>query len=126
MEGRLKHTNFLASENFIPFTMLPSAWTYILTNGRHTTLYVGSTNDLPTRLWEHRVKQNPRSFTARYNVSHLVYYEAFELIADAVRRERFIKGKSRKWKEALINKINPEWKDLTDEIMQALRVKPIV
>jgi putative endonuclease len=101
--------------------MPPSAWIYILTNGRHTTLYVGCTNDLPTRLWEHRSKQNHKSFTARYNVSKLVYYESFELIAEAVAREKFIKGKSRKWKESLINGMNPEWRDLTDEIMQRYR-----
>ena len=99
--------------------MLPSAWVYIVTNHpRHTTLYSGSTIDLPIRLWEHRTKQNPKSFTARYNVSKPVYYEAFENIEDAIKREWYIKGKSRKWKEALINKTNPEWRDLTEEIMK--------
>jgi putative endonuclease len=92
--------------------MLPSAWIYILTNKHNTTLYVGVTNNLPARLWEHRTKQNPKCFTARYNLYKLVYYEEFELIADAVERERYIKGKTRQWKEDLINTINPEWKDL--------------
>lgn len=98
--------------------MLPSAWVYILTNGpRHTTLYVGSTVDLPTRLWEHRTKRKPKSFTARYNIHKPVYYEPFENIDDAVKREWYIKGKTRKWKEELINKFNSEWRDLTEEIM---------
>ena len=99
--------------------MLVSAWVYLLTNHpRHTTLYAGSTTNLPTRLWEHRSRQNPKSFTARYNVSKLVYFEEFEDISTAVKRERFIKGKNRRWKEDLINKSNPEWRDLTEEIMK--------
>ena len=98
--------------------MRPSAWVYILTNHpRHTTLYVGSTIDIPSRLWEHRTKRKPGCFSARYNVFKPVYYEPFEHIDDAVKRERFIKGKTRKWKEDLINSVNPEWRDLTDEIM---------
>ena len=92
----------------------PTAWVYIITNKNHTTLYVGMTNDLPTRLWEHRTKQNPSSFTARYNLSKLVYVEGFDSIDDALDRESFIKGKSRKWKEELINSINSEWKDLSE------------
>ena len=92
------------------------AWIYILTNEHHTTLYVGSTNAISTRLWEHRTTQNPKSFTARYNVYIPVYYEAYESVAEAVKREWFIKGKSRKWKENLINSVNPEWTDLTEEI----------
>ena len=98
--------------------MLPSAWVYILTNKpRHTTLYVGSTIALPIRVWEHQTKRKPRSFSARYNVTTPVYIEPFEHIEDAIKRERYIKRKSRKWKEALINKFNPEWRDLTEEIM---------
>ena len=99
--------------------MLPSAWVYILTNGpRHTTLYIGSTVNLPTRLWEHRTKRKPGSFTARYNITKPVYYEGFPTVKDAIERERYIKGKTRKWKEALINGFNPDWRDLTEEIMQ--------
>ena len=101
--------------------MLPSAWIYIITNVHHTTLYVGVTNDLPTRLWEHQTKQNPTSFSARYNLSILVYYEGYESIVEAIVREKFIKGKKRNWKEELINKLNPEWKDLTFEIAMQLR-----
>ena len=98
--------------------MLPSAWVYIVTNNHHTTLYVGMTNDLPTRAWEHRTKSNPKSFTAKYNLHKVVYFEQFETIVEAIKREKYIKGKSRKWKEELINKMNPEWRDLTDDIMR--------
>jgi len=95
---------------------MPSAWIYILTNERNTTLYVGVTNDLPTRHWEHRTKRNPKSFSAQYNLSKLVYFEPFDSIIEAIKREKYIKGKSRKWKEELINSINPEWKDLKESV----------
>ncbi len=95
---------------------MPSAWIYILTNEHHTTLYVGVTNDIHTRLWEHRTKRSPSSFTARYNIGKLVYYEPFDSIIDAINREKYIKGKTRKWKDALIKTKNPDWQDLTDEI----------
>ena len=98
--------------------MLASAWVYIVTNEHHTTLYVGMTNALPTRVWEHRTKSNPKSFTAKYNLHKIVYYEAFESIVEAIKREKYIKGKSRKWKEERINEMNPEWKDLAEEIMR--------
>jgi len=88
------------------------AWVYFLTNKRHTVLYVGVTNNLATRPWEHRSKQNPKCFTAQYNIDKLIYYEGFATIVEAIAREKFIKGKSRKWKEALVEKINPDWSDL--------------
>jgi putative endonuclease len=93
--------------------MIPSAWIYILTNKNNTTLYVGVTNDLSTRLWEHQTKQNPKCFTARYNLNKLIYYEEFESIIEAIDREKYIKGKTRKWKEELIKLMNPDWLDLS-------------
>jgi putative endonuclease len=88
------------------------AWVYILTNHRHTVLYVGVTNNLATILWEHKTKRNPKCFTARYNINKLIYYEGFNSIVEAIAREKIIKGKSRKWKDELIQRINPEWSDL--------------
>ena len=90
------------------------AFVYIIANLRHTVLYTGVTNDLRTRLWEHRTKQNPGSFSARYNLCKLVYFECFDSMEDAIRREKFIKKKGRKWKEDLISEMNPGWEDLTD------------
>ena len=98
--------------------MLPSAWVYILTNAHDTVLYVGVTNAISTRLWEHKTKQIPKSFTAKYNVFKPVYYEAFESVIKAIAREHYIKGKNRKWKNDLINKSNPQWLDLTEEILK--------
>jgi putative endonuclease len=86
---------------------------YILTNNRHSVLYVGVTNDLRRRHWEHLTKRNSSSFTARYNVHKIVFYEEFESIKRAIRREKYIKGKTRAWKVALVNTVNPFWLDLS-------------
>jgi len=97
--------------------MLPAAYVYILTNKHHTVLYVGMTTDLRTRLWEHQQKINPGSFSARYNVSVPIYYQSFTSIEKAREKEMYIKGKTRKWKEDLINSMNPNWNDLSEEIL---------
>jgi putative endonuclease len=92
------------------------AWIYILTNERHTVLYVGVTANISARLWEHATKQNPKSFTARYNVTKLIYYEGFNTIVEAIRREKIVKGKSRRWKEELIASMNPRWESLVGDV----------
>jgi len=92
--------------------MEASAFVYILTTKRNTTLYTGVSTAVGTRVWEHQTHQNPQAFTARYNVTKLVYYEGFETITEAVRREKYIKGKSRAWKIRLISSFNPDWKEL--------------
>jgi putative endonuclease len=92
------------------------AWVYMMTNETHTVIYAGFTTDLPTRVWEHRTKQNPKSFTARYNVNKLVYHQGFLSVAEAKSAELYIKGKKREWKLALISKDNPKWKDLSNNI----------
>ena len=89
---------------------------YIMTNERNTTLYVGVASDLYSRVVSHRTKEHPKSFTARYNLTKLVFYELFHSIEEAIVREKKIKGGSRKSKEKLINSMNPEWKDLFDEV----------
>lgn len=80
------------------------------------TLYTGVTADLPGRIVEHREKIYPASFTARYNLTKLVYYESFHSIEEAIEREKQLKAGSRKKKEKLISSLNPEWKDLFDEV----------
>lgn len=92
------------------------AWVYILTNKSMTVLYTGYTTNLPTRLWEHRTKRNPGSFTARYDVCKLVYYKGFHSIESAQAVEDKLKGKNKAWKVRLINSMNPEWNDLTEEV----------
>ncbi len=100
--------------------MLPVAWIYILTNKSKTTLYVGVTNNISARLWEHKTMQNPKCFSARYKLFELIYYEDFDSITDAIKREKYIKGKTRNWKEARIKTMNPNWKDLSDEVSSPL------
>ena len=89
---------------------------YILTNINNNALYTGVTNDLVRRIFEHRQGLNPKSFSAKYNVTKLVYYESFHSIEEAISREKQIKGGSRKKKEDLKKSINPDWKDLWEEI----------
>jgi putative endonuclease len=80
---------------------------YMLTNQHHTTLYTGVSSDLVSRIVEHREKVFPKSFTAKYNLNKLVYYELFHSIEEAIEREKQLKAGPRKQKEALINKMNP-------------------
>ncbi|MCB2207981.1 MAG: GIY-YIG nuclease family protein [Bacteroidetes bacterium] len=91
---------------------------YITTNLNKTTLYTGVTNDLRRRIWEHKegVKTNNKSFTAKYNCTHLIYYERFEFAQDAIDREKQIKGWNRLKKDELIKSFNPVWRFLEDEL----------
>ena len=87
---------------------------YIMTNQRNTVLYIGVTNDIVRRSFEHKVKENKRSFTARYNCDKLIYYEEFGDIAEAIHREKQLKKYRRSWKQELITKMNADWKDLSE------------
>ena len=84
-----------------------------MTNKNHTTLYIGVTNDLNARVQRHKNKTGS-SFTKRYNISKLVYYESFRRIRDAIAAEKKIKSWPRNKKLKLIESINPHWKDLSD------------
>ena len=89
---------------------------YILTNNHNTTLYVGVTSAIVARVEQHKEKYDSKSFTARYNLDKLVYYEAFQMIGDAIGREKQLKAGSRLKKVRLIESINPDWTDLYDEV----------
>jgi len=89
---------------------------YIITNKYQTVFYTGVTSNLPKRIMEHKEKRYLNSFSARYNVSILVYYEQFQWIGDAIAREKQIKAGSREAKNDLIRSLNPTWKDLFEEI----------
>ena len=88
---------------------------YILSNKYNTVLYVGFTNDLVRRIYEHKNKL-VESFTEKYNIDKLVYYEVFDDAYNAITREKQVKGFSRTKKLNLINSINKEWKDLYEEL----------
>ncbi len=90
---------------------------YFMANANNEVLYVGVTSDLITRVYQHKTKVFPKSFTAKYNCNKVVYYESFHTIEEAIAREKNIKNWRREWKDELISKMNPEWKDLTDELV---------
>ena len=89
---------------------------YIMSSPDKTTLYTGVTSDLLKRVWEHKNKHYPTSFSAKYNCVLLVYYRRFETIEDAITEEKRIKAGNRKSKELLINAFNKEWADLYNQI----------
>jgi putative endonuclease len=90
-------------------------YVYILTNKNNTILYTGVTNNLKKRAYEHRGKL-VAGFTKKYNIKKLVYFEFFRDAENAILREKQIKGGSRARKERLINNINPDWRDLYEEL----------
>ncbi|RKY09336.1 MAG: GIY-YIG nuclease family protein [Planctomycetota bacterium] len=87
---------------------------YILASKRNGTLYIGVTNNLNKRVWQHK-SGLVDGFTKKYSVGMLVYYERFGNIDSAIVREKRLKKWNRKWKLELIEKFNPEWKDLFEE-----------
>ena len=93
-------------------------YVYILANHTRTTIYVGVTRELLRRVDEHRRHVYPDSFTAKYDVVELVYFEAFNHIDDAIGREKQLKSWSRKRKNALVNTRNPDWQDLYPRMLE--------
>ena len=90
-------------------------YVYIMTNIRNTVLYVGVTNDLIRRVYEHKEKL-ASGFTKKYNIVKLVYYEVSDDIESAILREKQVKAGSRQKKVQLVNSTNKEWRDLYDEL----------
>ena len=93
-------------------------YVYILASGRNGTLYVGVTNDIGRRSFEHRTGQGAR-FTRLYRVHRLVWMEPYDSITAAIAREKQIKGWNRAWKLRLIERDNPQWIDLHDTLAGA-------
>ena len=87
---------------------------YIMANNKNTTLYIGVTSKLPQRVYQHKFKMNP-SFTAKYNLIKLVYFESFENMYDAISHEKQLKNWRREWKNNLIERVNPQWLDLSTD-----------
>jgi putative endonuclease len=86
-------------------------YVYITSNSHDTVLYIGFTSDLAKRIMEHKTKRYP-GFTARYNVNKLIYYEVFDYVNQAIKREKTLKGWTRHKKEELIDSKNIEWTEL--------------
>src|SRR5262245_19780781 len=91
-------------------------WVYILASDRNGTLYIGVTNDIVRRIHQHREGLVP-GFTKQYGVTKLVHVEPFESISYAIQREKNLKKWPRKWKLDLIERDNPQWRDLAEETL---------
>jgi len=91
-------------------------YVYILSNATNVSLYIGVTNNLIRRVWEHKNNFDEKSFTARYSVHKLVYFESTENVNSAIQREKQLKGWNRKRKNNLISGFNPSWIDLFETI----------
>jgi putative endonuclease len=94
---------------------MKSYYVYILASQRNGTLYIGVTNDLMKRVYEHR-NNLIDGFTKKYNVHSLVYYEQYNDIESAIVREKRLKKWNREWKLELIEKENPQWRDLYEDL----------
>ena len=92
-------------------------YVYILTNNHKNLLYVGITNDLIRRIYEHKHHLDKGSYTDQYNIENLIYYESTSDVKAAIEREKQIKGWNRKRKEKLIATKNPNWEDLYGSIL---------
>ena len=107
----------VSDDEATPLYMRKTYFVYILTNKYNKVLYVGVTNSLVRRGYEHKQQLSfHNSFSKKYNLNKLVYYETFDDINLAIAREKQIKGGSRQDKINLIIKNNPEWKDLYSEV----------
>ena len=91
---------------------------YILANETNVTLYTGVTNDLIRRVYEHKHHADPHSFTAKYKVTKLVYYDITGEIETAIEREKQIKGWNRQRKNTLITAFNPDWRNLYEQLLE--------
>ena len=89
---------------------------YLLASKRNGTLYIGVTSNLLQRVWQHKNKP-VKGFTERYHVHSLVWFEVHETMESAIAREKAIKKWKRAWKIKLIEKMNPEWRDLYDSLL---------
>ena len=98
-----------------PKTVFMSYYVYILASKRNGTLYIGVTNDLIRRVYEHK-NGLIEGFTKKYSVKNLVYYEQTNDVREAILREKRLKKWNRDWKIKLIEKMNPDWKDLSEDL----------
>ena len=91
-------------------------YVYIITNKKEGVLYIGETKDLKRRIYQHKNKTHPTTFSAKYNLESLVYFEEYETESEAILREKQMKKWSRDWKIELIEKSNLDWIDLYNKI----------
>ncbi len=90
----------------------------MMANRTDSVVYIGVTSDLVIRIRQHKDRDDPKCFTARYNADKLVWFEHFPSIEEAIAREKQLKAGGRKRKDAAINAMNPEWRDLYPDILR--------
>ncbi|MCA9381898.1 GIY-YIG nuclease family protein [Candidatus Dojkabacteria bacterium] len=88
-------------------------YVYMITNQKNKTLYIGVTNNIERRIFEHKTQQM-KGFSSKYHLDKLVYYEIHNRPYDAIVREKQLKKWNRSWKERIINELNPNWEDLSN------------
>jgi putative endonuclease len=96
------------------FKTIHQYYVYILASKKNGTIYIGVTNDLQNRVAQHKQKTN-EGFTSKYDITLLVYFEQFQHIDQAIKREKQLKKWNREWKLKLIEEENKEWKDLSED-----------
>ena len=89
---------------------------YIITNKKNGVLYIGETKNLKRRIYQHKNKVHPTTFSARYDLDKLVYFESHKIESEAKLREKQLKKWNRDWKIELIEKMNPNWTDLYNDL----------
>lgn len=95
---------------------MKKGFVYIMSNKQDGVLYIGVTSDIVKRVYEHK-NSFVDGFTKQYNLKNLVYYEVYDDIEEAIKREKQLKNWHREWKMELVNKQNPNWKDLYESIL---------
>ena len=115
MEARLRSLPIKKGDDYF-YGMERGGSVYIMTNRHNTVLYTGVTSNLLSRIYEHKNKSFPKSFTSKYNIDKLVYYEHLPTIEEAIEREKQVKKYGKRKKSILINSINPEWNDLYESL----------
>lgn len=91
-------------------------YVYILSNKKNGVLYIGVTNSIFARNFQHKSRQNQNSFTTKYNINKVIYFEIYQYVNEAIIREKQLKNWRRQWKIKLIEEENPEWSDLANDI----------
>ena len=97
--------------------MTPNAYVYFMANKSNNVLYLGVTNNIQRRVWEHKNEINKDCFTSKYQCHKVVYIERTSSIRAAIEREKQLKNWKREWKNELIEKQNPKWMDLSGELL---------
>ena len=119
----IRHPSLSKDQFRLSLSRMRDYFVYILSNNSQV-LYIGVTSDLDGRMFEHVRDRKPTSFTARYNLDRLVFYETYPTPCEAIAREKQLKGWTRERKKKLIKEMNPMWKNLLDDLKEGMMELP--